>query len=286
MPRESILCSIWSSPIPILSNKSLLLSEINNLKRSSSSERKNLEYPGSPCLPDRPLNWLSILRDSCLSVPRIWRPPAFNTISLFSFHSSSDWSSFLPPKTISVPLPAIFVAIVTILGLPAFAITSASFSWCFAFKIWWGIFFALRNSDTSSEDSTETVPTNIGALFFLNVSISSTRALYFAVLVRKTKSLWSFLIIGTFVGIIMTSSPYIWLNSTASVSAVPVIPDKLSNNLKKFWNVVEASVCDSLWIGTFSLHSKAWWTPSLILLPGIVLPVCSSIKRTSLFLTK
>ena len=64
-------------------------------------------------------------------------------------------------------------------------------------------------SDTSSEDSTETVPTNIGALFFLNVSISSTRALYFAVLVRKTKSLWSFLIIGTFVGIIMTSSPYI-----------------------------------------------------------------------------
>ena len=37
-------------------------------------------------------------------------------------------SSFFPPKTISLPLPAILVAMVTIPGLPALAITSASFS--------------------------------------------------------------------------------------------------------------------------------------------------------------
>ena len=50
-------------------------------------------------------------------------------------------------------------------------------------------FFTFRNSETSSEDSTETVPTNIGALLFLRDSISSTKALYFAFLVKKTKSL-------------------------------------------------------------------------------------------------
>ena len=214
------------------------------------------------------------------------KPPALRTISLFFFQSSSDWSSFLPPKTISVPLPAIFVAIVTIPGLPAFAITSASFSCCFAFKIWWEIFFSFKSLETCSDDSTETVPTKIGADFFLSDSISSISAKYFAFFVRKTKSFRSSLIMGTLVGIITTSKPYICLNSTASVSAVPVMPDKLSKSLKKFWKVVDANVCDSLWIGTFSLHSRAWWTPSLILLPGIVLPVCSSTKRTSLFLTR
>ena len=39
---------------------------------------------------------------------------------------------------------------------------------------------------------------------------------------------------GTLVGMTMTLKPYICWNSTASVSAVPVIPDKVLNNLKKF----------------------------------------------------
>ena len=286
IPLESILCSIWSSPIPIFSKRFLLLSEIKSLNKSSSKERKNLEYPGSPCLPDLPLSWLSIRLDSCLSVPRICSPFAAITSSLFFFHSSVRWSSFLPPRTISVPLPAILVAIVTIPGLPALAIISASFSWCLAFKIWCGMFLLFRYWETSSDDSTETVPTRTGADFDLIDSISSIKALYFAFFVRKTKSLWSSLIMGRLVGIIITLNPYICWNSTASVSAVPVIPDNLLNNLKKFWNVVEAKVWDSLCIGTFSLHSKAWWTPSLILLPGIVLPVCSSINNTSLFLTR
>ena len=56
IPLDNILCSIGSSPIPIFSNNALLLSVINNLKRSSSSDKKNLEYPGSPCLPDLPLS--------------------------------------------------------------------------------------------------------------------------------------------------------------------------------------------------------------------------------------
>ena len=50
-----------------------------------------------------------------------------------------------PPRIISVPRPAMFVAIVTALYLPACAIISASFSWYFAFNTWCGI-FALSNN--------------------------------------------------------------------------------------------------------------------------------------------
>jgi len=39
--------------------------------------------PGSPCRPARPLSWLSIRLDSCLSVPITWRPPK-ETTSVFS----------------------------------------------------------------------------------------------------------------------------------------------------------------------------------------------------------
>ena len=207
IPLDNILCSIGSSPIPIFSNNARLLSVINNLKRSSSSDKKNLEYPGSPCLPDLPLSWLSILLDSCLSVPRMWRPPASNTNLWLFNHASSSWSSFFPPKTISVPRPAIFVAIVTTPGFPAFAITSASLSWCFALSIWWLILDFFKKLDTSSDDSTETVPINTGPLFLVIASTSLINALYFADFVKNTKSLLSFLTIGLFVGITTTSSP-------------------------------------------------------------------------------
>ena len=37
--------------------------------RSSSSDRKNFERPGSPWRPERPRSWLSMRRDSWRSVP-------------------------------------------------------------------------------------------------------------------------------------------------------------------------------------------------------------------------
>ena len=50
--------------------------------RSSSSDRKNLECPGSPCRPERPRSWLSIRRLSCRSVPSTNSPPAASAFSL------------------------------------------------------------------------------------------------------------------------------------------------------------------------------------------------------------
>ena len=44
--------------------------------------------------------------------------------------------SKLPPNTISVPRPAMFVAIVTAPGRPASATICASFSWNLAFNTW------------------------------------------------------------------------------------------------------------------------------------------------------
>src|SRR5450759_788917 len=58
------------------------LSEPKMRIRSSSSDRKNLEWPGSPWRPERPRNWLSMRRLSCRSVPRTNNPPA---LSAFSF---------------------------------------------------------------------------------------------------------------------------------------------------------------------------------------------------------
>ena len=50
--------------------------------RSSSSDRKNFERPGSPWRPERPRSWLSMRRLSWRSVPSTNRPPA---ASAFSF---------------------------------------------------------------------------------------------------------------------------------------------------------------------------------------------------------
>ena len=71
-------------------------------------------------------------------------------------------NSGLPPSRISVPLPAMFVAIVTAPILPASATICASLSCCFAFRTLclMPLFFrrALNNSDVSME----IVPTNTG----------------------------------------------------------------------------------------------------------------------------
>ena len=75
-------------------------------------------------------------------------------------------ASKLPPKTISVPRPAMLVAIVIALGCPACATISASRSCCFAFNTSCFIlaFFNIpeRYSDTSMDD----VPTKTGWLRF------------------------------------------------------------------------------------------------------------------------
>ena len=63
---------------------------------------------------------------------------------------------------ISVPRPAIFVAIVTAPGCPARETISASDLCCLALRTLWGIFFLLSILDNSSETSTVTVPTSTG----------------------------------------------------------------------------------------------------------------------------
>ena len=50
--------------------------------RSSCSDRKNFECPGSPWRPERPRSWLSMRRLSCRSVPITIRPPAASAFSL------------------------------------------------------------------------------------------------------------------------------------------------------------------------------------------------------------
>ena len=120
----------------------------------------------SPCLPARPLSWLSTLRDSFRSVPTIWSPPEWITalcLSLHAFCSDSLASSdSLPPKTISVPRPAMLVEIVTAPGAPAFATISASRSCCFALRTSCLILCFVSKTDTSSELSMLLVPTRTG----------------------------------------------------------------------------------------------------------------------------
>ena len=115
---------------------------------------KNIVDPGSPCLPDLPLNWLSILLLSCLSVPIIKRPKSFLFYfvffkNLFIIYTIFN-KIFISPNFISVPLPAIFVAIVTAPIFPASAIILASFSCCLAFKTLW-IIFSSRNFEIFSD---------------------------------------------------------------------------------------------------------------------------------------
>ena len=132
----------------------------------------------------------------------------------------------------STPLPAMFVATVTAPNLPACAIICASCSWFFAFKTLCTIPLLVNCLDTSSEASTDTVPNNIGCPFLFLSIISSITAFSFASFVLYTASCWSILCIGRLVGISTTSRLYIWINSSSSVFAVPVIPAKFSYILK------------------------------------------------------
>ena len=153
---------------------------------------KNIDSPGSPWRPDLPLSWLSILLDSCLSVPRTFNPPASLTPS---------------PSLISVPLPAIFVAIVTIPNSPACEIISASFSWYLALSTWCLIPFFFNNDEMYSDFSTLAVPTRTGWPLLCASITSSTIASYFPFAFLYIISCLSTLATGLFVGITITSKP-------------------------------------------------------------------------------
>src|SRR5215208_113362 len=70
------------------------------------------------------------------------------------------------------------------------------------------------------------------------------------------------------------------MNSSASVAAVPVMPESLSYILKKFWMVIVATVWFSSLISTPSLASMAWWSPSEYRRPSSTRPVNSSTIKT------
>ena len=149
------------------------------------------------------------------------KPPASRTWSWLFCQATlifSTWSgvgasrcatsaSQLPPRIMSVPRPAMFVAIVTVPGLPAWAIISASFSWNLAFRTLCLTFFLLSNSESSSDVSMEAVPTKTGALFARQSAISSAIASNFSAWLINIRSFRSRRTIGRFVGITTTSSP-------------------------------------------------------------------------------
>ena len=185
----------------------------------------------------------------------------------------------------SVPLPAMLVAIVIAPSLPASDTMSASSLSCLAFNTLCCMPCFLSSSDSSSDFSTDTVPTSIGCPVTWASFISSTTAAYFCFSVLNILSCKSALSTGLFVGIWTTFMWYIDSNSCSSVLAVPVIPDSFSYSLKKFWNVTVAIVLDSPFISTPSLASTASWSPSVNLLPCITLPVNSSTISISPSLT-
>ncbi len=111
-------------------------SEPNSRIRSSSSDRKNCDAPGSPWRPARPRSWRSMRRDSWRSEPMMWRPPHLLDIDVLAvgvLHRGRLRDSVTPgPSLMSVPRPAMFVAIVTAPGWPAPATISASRWWYLA----------------------------------------------------------------------------------------------------------------------------------------------------------
>jgi hypothetical protein len=70
--------------------------------------------------------------------------------------------STLPPSTMSVPRPAMLVAMVITPGRPAWATISASRACCLALSTWCGSFSFVSMPDSSSEFSIEVVPTSTG----------------------------------------------------------------------------------------------------------------------------
>ncbi len=213
-----------ASPSGILSERMIdcRRSPAKIFSSGSSKERKKRELPGSPWRPERPRNWLSMRRDSWRSEPMMCSPPEFTTWSWSFCHparisamrrslspSGSSASSFtfwmsgsgLPPSTMSVPRPAMLVAMVTIFGRPAWITISASRACCLALSTWCGSFSRSSIEEISSEFSIDVVPSSTGwpCSYFSFTSLMI--AWYFSLEVMKTWSLRSLRTIGRWVGI-------------------------------------------------------------------------------------
>ncbi|MMZ64770.1 hypothetical protein D1872_271230 [compost metagenome] len=81
------------------------------------------------------------------------------------------------PSRMSVPRPAMLVAMVTAPASPAREMISASSAWYFAFRTLCLTPLRFSISAIRSEFSIETVPTSTGWLFLCRLTISSTTAL-------------------------------------------------------------------------------------------------------------
>ena len=79
-----------------------------------------------------------------------------------AFISPRAMPSALPPRMMSTPRPAMFVATVTASRRPACATISASLSWFFALRTSCGIPRFLRTRERCSDFSTDTVPISTG----------------------------------------------------------------------------------------------------------------------------
>ncbi len=125
---------------------------------------------------------------------------------LFFTSSCRAMNSGLPPSRISVPRPAMLVAMVTMPDRPACATISASRSWNFAFSTTWRTPLRCKIPDSRSDFSIDVVPTSTGCPFSCSSAMLSATALYFSFSVRKTTSGFSSRSIGLLVGITTISS--------------------------------------------------------------------------------
>ncbi len=107
----------------------------------------------------------------------------------------------------SVPRPAMFVAIVIAFGRPASATICASCACCLAFSTLCGRPDCFSMPDSSSEFSIEVVPTRTGWPRSWQSRMSARIASYFSFAVRNTWSCRSWRIIGRCVGMMTVSRP-------------------------------------------------------------------------------
>ncbi|MCY1305504.1 hypothetical protein D9M70_553120 [compost metagenome] len=84
----------------------------------------------------------------------------------------------------SVPRPAMLVAMVTAPGRPAWAMISASFSWYLAFRTLCSMPACSSSLETYSEDSMVAVPTSTGRPLAWQSLMSAITAWYFSSWVR------------------------------------------------------------------------------------------------------
>ena len=93
-------------------------------------------------------------------------------------------NSAFPPSRMSVPRPAMLVAIVTVALRPAWATISASCAWYLALSTTCLTPRSFSSFDSRSDFSIETVPTSAGRPCFCCSMMSATIASYFSFSVR------------------------------------------------------------------------------------------------------